>query len=171
MSDDGPVLVTGAAGFIGAYIIRELLRRRIPAVALVRQRGRAWQISGLDDLVVVEAEMTKPSTIVRAIETTQPSTIINAASYRGKSWRARQGCYGGRQCDRCSRVDESCACEQHLPAHTIGNQFEYGDHPNPLTEDTPLHPKNAYGASKAAASLSHRPPKLRKSWIRGTLIA
>ena len=81
---EGPVLVTGAAGFIGAYIIRELrelLRRRIPAVALVRQRGRAWRISGLADLVVVEAEMTKPSTIVRAIETTQPSTIINAASY------------------------------------------------------------------------------------------
>ena len=69
VSDDGPVLVTGAAGFLLAESL-ELLRRRISAVALVRQRGNAWRISGLADLVVVEAEMTKPSTIAPAIDTT-----------------------------------------------------------------------------------------------------
>jgi nucleoside-diphosphate-sugar epimerase len=148
----GPVLVTGAAGFLGAQIIRALLDRRIPAVALVRQRRRAWRLSGLSDLVVVEAEMTIPDTIVRAIEIAQPSTIINAASYGVN--------HGERDMDAMVEVNVT-AVHQLLKAALargarrliqLGTYSEYGDHPL-LTEDTPLHPKNAYGATKAAASL------------------
>ena len=44
----------------------------------------------------------------------------------------------------------------------LGTCSEYGDHPSPLTEDTPLHPKNAYGATKAAASLIASSPEIAK---------
>jgi nucleoside-diphosphate-sugar epimerase len=159
---NGPILVTGAAGFVGAQIIRELLHRQIPAVALVRQRGRAWRLSGLSDLVVVEAEMKRPNEVVHAVERAQPSTIINAASYGVN--------HGERDKDTMVDVNVTAVHELMKAAHAsgtrrliqLGTYSEYGDHPSLLTENTPLNPKNAYGATKAAASLIASSPEIAK---------
>ena len=157
---NGPVLVTGAAGFIGAQIIRELVSRRIPAVALVRQRRRAWRLSGLSNLVVVEAEMKRPNEVVHAVERAQPSTIINAASYGVN--------HGERDKDAMVDVNVTAVHELMKAAHAsgtrrliqLGTYSEYGDHAGAITEDTPLHPKNAYGATKAAGSLIASSPEI-----------
>jgi len=51
---DGPVLVTGATGFIGRHLVRRLVADGRPVVALVRE-GRA-----LDDAAALTPEVIPP---------------------------------------------------------------------------------------------------------------
>ena len=92
-----------------------------------------------------------PNTLLRAIEQPQPSVILNAASYGVN--------HGHRDADAMVAVNVTAVHQLIKAARAsgirrliqLGTYSEYGDHTGPLTEDTPLRPKNAYGATKAAA--------------------
>lgn len=57
-SASGPVLVAGASGYLGRYVVAELARRSIPVRALVRDRGRA-QAAGPFGSPALEGLVTK----------------------------------------------------------------------------------------------------------------
>ena len=150
---NGPILVSGARGFVGSQIVRELVQRRIPAVALLRKHGPAWRLSEIPNLAVVEADITKEDIVLAAVKDVQPSAIINAASYGALQ--------GERKADTMVEVNTTAVHNLMKAARAagarrlihLGSYSEYGDHAGAITEDTPLHPKNAYGATKAAGSL------------------
>ncbi|HSC90014.1 MAG TPA: NAD(P)H-binding protein [Gaiellaceae bacterium] len=55
-----PVLVTGAAGFVGSHLVRALRAHGRPVRALVRDARRA---EGLEGAEVVEGDVTRPETL------------------------------------------------------------------------------------------------------------
>jgi NADH dehydrogenase len=59
-----PVLVTGAAGFIGSRLVRRLLEAGRPVRALVRDAANAEALNGAE---VVEGDVTKPETLGAAV--------------------------------------------------------------------------------------------------------
>ncbi len=66
MNDQRPVLVTGATGFIGMEVVRQLVAQGLPVRAMFRRRHRAALISPLPvDLVM--ANLAQPDTLARAV--------------------------------------------------------------------------------------------------------
>ena len=56
MSSD-TYLVTGAGGFVGGFLVRELLRRGVSVRAMVRSRQRCGDLAGLE-VDIIEADLT-----------------------------------------------------------------------------------------------------------------
>jgi nucleoside-diphosphate-sugar epimerase len=76
------VLVTGAAGFIGAHVVRELLRRGHEVDALVRPGTRAWRLEAVDGrLQVIEADLGETADVDRVVRTSGPAAIVHLAWY------------------------------------------------------------------------------------------
>jgi uncharacterized protein YbjT (DUF2867 family) len=61
------VLVAGATGYLGGFVVKELANRGYWVRAVVRSMARADTIRGLAD-EIVEGEVTKPETIVGACD-------------------------------------------------------------------------------------------------------
>ena len=84
------VLVTGATGFIGSHVVRELVSRGHEAVALVRPGSSRQRLADVMDRIgVVDGDMADASTIGRVIGDVRPAAIIHLA------WYAEPGKYLG----------------------------------------------------------------------------
>ncbi|MBU1692747.1 MAG: NAD-dependent epimerase/dehydratase family protein [Verrucomicrobia bacterium] len=62
-----PVLVTGAGGFVGSRLVRELVSRGIPVRAMVRDLRKTGELQGLD-IEMVQADMKDAASLARAVE-------------------------------------------------------------------------------------------------------
>ena len=61
------VLVAGATGYLGGFVVRELKSRGCFVRALVRSRARAGELAEVVD-EIVDGEVTKPDTLLRICE-------------------------------------------------------------------------------------------------------
>lgn len=142
------LLVAGAAGFIGSHVVAAALARGLSVAALVRDR-RPHAAPNLD---VVRADLVADD-LVPTLAAVRPEIVVNAASYGVGA--------DERDADRMFAINTLGAFRLHAAARAagvrrfiqLGSYSEYGDHSGTITEDTPLRPKDAYGATKAAASL------------------
>ncbi|GAB3266475.1 hypothetical protein GCM10027425_32890 [Alteromonas gracilis] len=60
-----PVLVTGANGLVGSYVVAELVSRGVPVRALVRRPGTAPEAPGVEEVV---GDFTDPGTASSVVE-------------------------------------------------------------------------------------------------------
>jgi nucleoside-diphosphate-sugar epimerase len=76
------VLVTGAAGFIGAHVTRELIERGHQAYAVVRPGDRAGRLLDVRARCeVVEADLADTAQVAGLLADSQPDAIIHLAWY------------------------------------------------------------------------------------------
>jgi len=64
------IVITGGSGYVGSHLVRRLAEAGQPVRALVRSRARAEAEGRLESLPVewVEADVTRPETLTRALE-------------------------------------------------------------------------------------------------------
>ena len=78
------VLVTGAAGFIGANLVRELVRRKARVFALIRPATACPRLAVLEDRIdILDADLEDPLAVDRAVATARPEYTIHAAAPGG----------------------------------------------------------------------------------------
>jgi nucleoside-diphosphate-sugar epimerase len=141
------VLLTGAAGFIGTHIVRTGIARGLEITALTHRRP--LDVPGAR---IVQADLTAAD-LGAIVAAARPEIVINAASY-GIGPEERDP-------ERALSINTIAAQRLLMAAKAVGvrrfiqlgTYSEYGDHAGTISEDTPLRPKEAYGATKAAASL------------------
>jgi predicted dehydrogenase/nucleoside-diphosphate-sugar epimerase len=78
------VLVTGASGFIGTYLVKELLAQGKAVRALVRPNSQHLGKLREMDLEILEGDLADPNVPLKAAEGIQ--TIYHAGSPMGNSW-------------------------------------------------------------------------------------
>ncbi len=145
-------LVTGAAGFIGGHVWRQLLERGVDAVGLDLVAPRRPLPEGGARLL--EVDIRDEAAVRRAIDDVRPAVIYHLAAQPSVTVSMR---------DPAGDVATNVLGSIHLAQAAIaagarrfvffstGGALVGAPDVLPITEDTPARPASIYGASKLAA--------------------
>lgn len=164
------VFVTGASGFLGSYLVADLVARRHEVAVLLRSESASWRLGeALDRLQVIPGALEHLDGLGDALKAFAPEAVVHMA------WR---GVAGG---DRNSPVQAANVAETvrlvELAAEAgakifvgAGSQAEYGPYDRAIREDDATRPTTLYGMAKLAAGsmAMHLAEErgLRAAWLR-----
>lgn len=147
----GPVLVLGASGFIGANLCRALMRSR-DDVHGTTSRLPAWRLDGLPPDRVHAVDLLIDSNLDALLDAVKPRTVFNCVAFGAYSFETDSALIyqtnfnlTTRLLDRLSK--RSIACYVHA-----GSSSEYGDNASGPPEGALTAPNSAYAVSKVAAA-------------------
>ena len=144
------VLVTGATGFVGSHVVRNLVASHTDVAILVRPGASRPRLEGIIDRVqILEGDLADGGSVAGMLERVRPEACIHAA------WYAEPGKYldSPHNLDSLrSSLDllESLAKAGCKHVVGVGTCFEYAMQDKPLTEDSPTGPFTLYAAAKLA---------------------
>jgi nucleoside-diphosphate-sugar epimerase len=139
------VLLTGAGGFIGSYIARQLVREGHEVHALVRPRTDLWRITDIEpSLQFIRGDLLNPSFGL-------PSSDFDLCVHL--AWYVEPGKYLHSSLNkdwveaslRLARYLKLTGCRRFVAAGTC---FEYATSDPPQHESTPTVPSTVYVQSK-----------------------
>ncbi|CAN5154947.1 NAD(P)-dependent oxidoreductase [soil metagenome] len=146
-------LVTGATGFVGANLVRELVRQKKHVSIIVRNRDLNFRLKDIAaSLHIYEGDLTKKS-LIKIVDEIKPTVIYHLAAYGVPA----------HQSDVNLMIDINIKGTLHLinavKRHPFrlfvntGTFSEYELKQLPMRETDVLKPINDYGVTKAAATL------------------
>lgn len=140
------IFITGATGFIGTYVVQELVKQNHQIVCLKRESSNLQHLSHLAiEWINNNTEWQKQ------VIAFKPDVIFNLA-WNGVSandrtdWNVQISNIELQQ--QLLNISKECHSKKFIG---IGSQAEYGDFECKIKENAPLNPKNAYAASKCAS--------------------
>ncbi|MFZ6693126.1 NAD-dependent epimerase/dehydratase family protein [Undibacterium sp. SXout20W] len=147
----GPILVLGASGFVGANLLRILLRYRCDVYGTA-SRLPAWRLDGLPEKNVLLADLLVPSNISLLLDQTRPLTIFDCISYGAYSFQQEADLiYRTNVGVAVNLLEELSRRGVHAYIHA-GSSSEYGNLAEGPTEDAPMAPNSHYSVSKCAVA-------------------
>lgn len=164
------ILLTGATGFVGTQLLREL-RERAYQIRLVLREGSQSNIGNIKGIesVIITPDLFSESSSWWEKTCKDVNTVIHSA------WYAEPGKY--LQSDKnldcligTMNLVKGAATVGVKKFVGIGTCFEYAMSDKPLTVDNPLRPLSPYAAAKAATFLFLseylRPKEIDFLWCR-----
>jgi NAD dependent epimerase/dehydratase len=157
-SQNGPVLVTGAAGFIGGHLATRLVREGAQVRALVRYNSRNergaldwFDQSIVSEIEVVAGDLRDIESVRRAVSGTSvvfhlgaliaiPYSYVNPRDYFETNVLGTLNVAQAALAEDVPRLVHTSTSEVYGTAQTV-----------PITEDHPLTPQSPYAASKVGA--------------------
>ncbi|HKQ69881.1 MAG TPA: NAD(P)-dependent oxidoreductase [Polyangiaceae bacterium] len=150
---DGPVVITGACGFVGANLCRALVSRGVSILAIDGPSGNDWRIRGVSGIRRDSVDICSRQIVREYLLDVNPSVVVNCAAF---------GAYPAQQDpDRIYRVNfdavrfllEVAADLPRLVAFIqAGSSSEYGLNCTQPSESSATQPDSNYAVSKVAAS-------------------
>ena len=142
------IAVTGAGGFIGANLVRRLLKDGHNVCAIVRPGGSAKRLAGVE-AGLCAADVRDGQALAAIFNRFQPETVYHLAS---TAWNSATPPEDHEQAITQGMNGVLEACERWRPRRLIatGSAAEYGSGAG-FDEDSPCLPDTALGLAKAAA--------------------
>jgi CDP-glucose 4,6-dehydratase len=159
---DRPVLVTGATGLLGSWLVEHLQREGATVVALVRDwvpQSRLLRGRGADDVIVVRGDVRDQELLERVLGEYEVTTVFHLAA---------QTIVGVANRNPVGTLDTNirgtwtvCEAARRSPlvrsVIIASSDKAYGAHEQlPYTEHAPLQGVHPYDVSKSAADLVAR---------------
>lgn len=147
------VLVTGATGFIGSHVVRELRARGLDVRAAIRTTSDTTAVAELvDEVDWVVCDLSRASSVELEELCGSVDACIHAA------WYVEPGKYAHAVenvpwVGTSMRLLEALAAGGCRRAVYIGTCFEYDHRTGYLAEDSPTRPWTLYGAAKLSTAL------------------
>jgi polyisoprenyl-phosphate glycosyltransferase len=147
----GPILVTGASGFIGSNLFRAVLAVRKDVFAAVR-RGKNWRLLDIGEEQLVAVDLNDFASTKNMVNSLQPQTIFDCAAYGAYSFEEDGGLI--YQTNFQSIVNLVGMLEGRPFAAFVhaGSSSEYGTNCSAPGEESECAPNSHYAVSKVAVS-------------------
>jgi nucleoside-diphosphate-sugar epimerase len=167
------VLVTGAAGFVGAAAVRALLELGHDILAVVRPGTSSPRLAGLP-VRALPIDLEDGPATARALDETRPEVILHAGWYANP----RDYLTSARSLASLHATTHWLQAALHSGCRRfvgIGTCLEYARSDRPLAEDASCEPRTLYASCKLAAWLLARAlvagtssvrPRLSLAWAR-----
>jgi nucleoside-diphosphate-sugar epimerase len=137
------VLLTGASGFLGRYVLKALQRHGIETVAVGRSKSQTA-------VPFVEADLLRVNDFIPLMQQIRPTHLLHFAWYaeHGKFWNSPVNL---RWVEATIRLVEAFCAEGGHKVVVAGTCAEYDwSHGFCREETTPLYPASLYGTAKDA---------------------
>lgn len=146
----GPILIIGGSGFLGANLLRQLVARRDDVVGSVFS-GALWRVNDIPSANVVFLNLHDPVSVQSVFNRVRPKTIFDCSSFGAYSFERDLERIHSTNYLNFIRVLEEVA-ERELSAFVhAGSSSEYGLNAAAPLESGALVPNSHYAVSKAAA--------------------
>jgi nucleoside-diphosphate-sugar epimerase/glycosyltransferase involved in cell wall biosynthesis len=147
----GPILVLGASGFVGANLLRMLLTARHDVVGTATNLP-TWRLEGISDSNLWAGDLLVDANLDQLLSTVQPRTVFNCVAYGAYSFETDEQLIYTTNFNLTSRIIErllprNIACYVHA-----GSSSEYGDEASAPTEQAQPRPNSHYAVSKVATA-------------------
>jgi CDP-glucose 4,6-dehydratase len=157
---DRNVLVTGATGLLGGWLVEALLQRRANVTCLVRDwvpRSRAVESGLLARANSVRGSLEDYDLVLRALNEYEIDSVfhLGAQTIVGTAARSPRSTFEGNVRGTWNVLDACRECPRLVERVVVASSDKaYGEHPRlPYREDTPLQGRFPYDASKSCTDL------------------
>ncbi|HLW64534.1 MAG TPA: SDR family NAD(P)-dependent oxidoreductase [Gemmataceae bacterium] len=146
------VLVTGASGFIGANVVRQLLAEGHRVHVILRSGTLPWRLAdvGARQLTVHPADLNDSATVRRAFRAAQPKVVLHLATHGAYESQAEGRAILQTNIVGSYNLLQICAENEVRLFVNAGSSSEYGFQPEPMHEEMKLTPNSFYAVAKAA---------------------
>jgi UDP-glucose 4-epimerase len=162
--------VTGATGFVGSHLVRQLVGEGVDVAILMRANSNPWRIDDvLSETEIIYGDLMSIDRFEDKIKSFEPDKIFHlgwhevGSRYRNDPSQV-QNLYSSLN---LLKLAKECNCNQFIG---LGSQAEYGSYNHPIREDFLPHPTTAYGATKLATYVMSKKFSeifgLRFVWLR-----
>src|SRR5437870_10605012 len=147
-------LVTGAAGFIGAHVTRQLLASRQVRVVALDDLSGGFRRNVPAGVEFIEGSVTDELLVNRLFEQCKFRFVYHLAAYaaEGLSHFIRRFNYTNNVLGSANMINEAVRHEVECFVFTSSIAV-YGAAPPPMREDQTPHPEDPYGVAKLAVEL------------------
>jgi dolichol-phosphate mannosyltransferase len=147
----GPVLVLGASGFIGANLLRTLLKVRKDVFGNFSHLP-AWRLEGIPSQNLVQADLLVDSNLDSLFGLIAPRTVFNCVAYGAYSFETERDLIYQTNFLLTSKILQRLE-EKGISAYIhAGSSSEYGENGAGPAEDAPILPNSDYAVSKASCN-------------------
>jgi nucleoside-diphosphate-sugar epimerase/glycosyltransferase involved in cell wall biosynthesis len=147
----GPILVTGAAGFIGASLFKMVAAERSDVFAVAR-RGNSWRLADVNEDQFIAVDLTDQSAVKNLLNNVTPQTVFDCVAYGAYSFERNTGRIYETNFLSVVGFAELLAARSISAFVHAGSSSEYGTNSAGPREDAVLEPNSDYAVSKVATS-------------------
>lgn len=147
----GPILVLGAAGFVGANLFRHLSRLRDDVYAVVRDE-KNWRLREVGDEKVIACDLNDPAAARHLVQAIDPQTVFDCIAYGAYSFEDKAELIYRTNFHSLVQLVELLK-ERGVSAFVhAGTSSEYGLNCAAPREGDTCEPNSHYAVSKVAAA-------------------
>jgi len=147
----GPIVVLGAAGFVGANLYHRLAAARSDVFAVIRQYP-TWRLADVPSSQILEIDIADPSAQRHLIQTIKPTTLFDCVAYGAYSFETNQELIYRTNFQALTSLFRLLSDQPFSAFVHAGSSSEYGTDCSAPEETAFLAPNSHYAVSKAAGA-------------------
>ncbi|MCX7220872.1 MAG: NAD-dependent epimerase/dehydratase family protein, partial [Burkholderiales bacterium] len=146
---EGPVLVMGASGFIGANLYKSIATVRDDVFAVVNQT-KGWRLTEVNDEHIISVDLNDFAATKNLVNSVKPQTIFDCVAYGAYSFEEDSNLIYQTNFQAIVNLVSLLAGKPFAAYIHAGSSSEYGTNCAAPIEDSVCEPNSPYAVSKVA---------------------